>query len=155
MQSLEFINKFILQQSKKHIENKSYLSSMLILTIGFEIMGGFFDKKPLKSPKQSKLRFNVAIDKLLGGKYSLYNKNDFLYEALRNQFVHSLLIGNKFKVSLNEKHLSEKDGFIVFNPLTFYDDIENASKKLVKLTSENRIVLKKIPDNYLILTPFI
>lgn len=149
MQSIDFIEKFIIQQSKKHIENKSYLSSMLILTIGLEIMGGFFDKKPLKSPKQSKLRFKIAIDKLLGGKYSLYNKNDTLYESIRNQLVHSLLIGNKFKLSIIELHFSEKDGFVVFNPITFHDDIERASKRLFNLIVENKAFSKKIPDNYI------
>lgn len=155
MQSIDFIEKFILQQSKKHIENKSYLSSILILTIGLEIMGGFFDKKPLKSPKQSKLRFRIAIDKLFGGKYTFYNKNDFLYESLRNQLVHSLLTSSQLKLSLTDKHLCNNKEYITFNPITFHSDIEGAVKKLKALVLENKLKSKKIPDNYSLLSDFI
>ena len=100
MTSSEYIDKFIILQAKKLQEQKFYLASVMVLTIGLEVMGGFFDKKPLKSPKQSKIRFKIATDKLLGGKYSALNKDDYLYETLRNQLVHSLLSG-KYSIQLD------------------------------------------------------
>ncbi len=154
MQSIDFLEQFIIKQSKKHIDNKSYLSSIIILSIGLEIMGGFFDKKPLKSPKQSKLRFRIAVNKLMDVKYSRYNLNDNLYESMRNQLVHSLLIGGKFKLSLTEKHLNENDGFVVFNPLLFHNDMIIALKRLCVLIEENKAFIKKIPDNSEFLVAF-
>ncbi|PIP55383.1 MAG: hypothetical protein COX07_00240 [Bacteroidetes bacterium CG23_combo_of_CG06-09_8_20_14_all_32_9] len=155
MQPIKFINVFIVQHAKKLIEQKSYISAVMVLTIGIEIMGGFFDKKPLKSPKQSKARFKIAFEKLLGGRYAAINRNDFLYESLRNQLIHSLISGKILLFSLEKQHLTEQDGFIIFNPLTFLSDTEKASKKLAEMFVKGKVFTKKIPDNALNLSAFI
>jgi len=114
MPSSEYIDRFIILQAKKMQEHKLYLASVMVLTIGLEIMGGFFDKKPLKSPKQSKIRFKIAVEKLLGGKYAELNKDDYLYEILRNQLVHSIMSGKslQWNISESESHLLESDNII-------------------------------------------
>lgn len=149
MTSSEYIDKFILSQAKKLQEQKSYLASVMILTIGLEVMGGLFDKKPLKSPMQSKLRFKIAIDKLMGGKYSVLNHDDYLYETLRNQLVHSLMSGKCLNWTISEKeiHLSESNRIIVFNPKVFLTDVEKAATRLKQLLVEGKVYEKRISDN--------
>jgi hypothetical protein len=149
MTSSEYIDKFIILQAKKLQEQKFYLASVMVMTIGLEVMGGFFDKKPLKSPKQSKIRFKIAVDKLLGGKYSVLNNGDYLYDAFRNQLVHSLLAGKSFQWDLSEKeaHLVESGNVIYFNPKMFLADIEKAALRLKQLLKEGKAIEKRIPDN--------
>lgn len=149
MTSSEYIDKFIISQAKKLQEQKAYLASVMVLTIGLEVIGGFFDKKPLKSPMQSKLRFKTAIDKLMGGKYSILNHNDYLYETLRNQLVHSLISGKSLNWTISEKeiHLSESNHIIVFNPKIFLADVEKAATRLKQLLVEGKVYEKRISDN--------
>lgn len=149
MTSSEYIDKFIILQAKKLQEQKLYLASVMVLIIGLEVMGGFFDKKPLKSPKQSKIRFKMATDKLLGGKYAALNKDDYLYESLRNQLVHSLLSGKYFQwnITENESHLLESDHIIFFNPKVFFTDTEKAAYRLKQFITEGKAFEKRIPDN--------
>lgn len=151
----EFFNLFIINQSKKLIDNKSYLAAIIILTIGIEIMGGFFDKKPLKSPKQSKARFKVAVEKLFGGKYAAINRDDSFYEMVRNQLIHSLTIGNKLQISLDETHLLNNDGFIIFNPLIYFDDVCKAKTKLSEMLMNKKAFTKRIPDSSIDISLFV
>jgi hypothetical protein len=154
MEPQEFFNTFIIKQSKKLIDNKSYFAAIIILTIGIEVMGGFFDKKPLKSPKQSKARFKTGIDKLFGGKYSVINRDDSLYEFLRNQLIHSLTISSKLHVSTEKIHLSEIEGTIIFNPITFYNDTKKACINLSELLLQKKAYVKRIPDSVIELSNF-
>ena len=149
MTSIEFIEEFVLKQAGNLQKNKAYLSSLTILTIGIEIMGGFFDKKPLKSPKQSKIRFKAATDKLLGGKYASINSDDYLYETLRNQLVHSLLPGKSIVLDLSSEEIHlKKDGYnLILNPEVLLSDMQRASIKLQNLIAEGIVFEKRIPDN--------
>lgn len=155
MESQEFINVFIIKQSKKLLDEKSYLASITILTIGIEIMGGFFDKKPLKSPKQSKARFKIAIEKLFGGRYATLNKDDSFYEMLRNQLIHSLTISNRIQLSIEKEHLIIEEGNIIFNPLVFFNDVNKAYINLNKMFEQNKAYSKRISDNVQELSKFI
>lgn len=155
MEPQEFINTFIIKQSQKLIENKSYLAAIIILTIGIEVMGGFFDKKPLKSPKQSKARFKTAIDKLFGGKYAAINRDDTLYESLRNQLIHSLTTGNKLQLSIGKQHLVDDNGSILFNPIIFLDDVNKANVKLTEMLTQKKAFTKRISDSTVELSHFI
>lgn len=149
MTSKEYIQKFIIYQAKVLQAKNAYMASLTTLTVGLEVMGGFFDKKPLKSPKQSKYRFRMATDKLLGGRYSIINKDDYLYEVLRNQLLHSLLPGRAliFDNIEKEKHLFQEGKAILFSPEVFLADIEKASIKLEMLISDGKAYEKRIPDN--------
>jgi len=149
MTTSEFLNSFIISQAKSLQEKKAYLASVTTLTIGLEVLGGFFDKKPLKSPKQSKIRFRTATDKLLGGKYAVINRDDYLYEMLRNQLLHSLLPGKALIMELSdtENHLLLINNTLLFNPQVFLTDVETAVIKLRKLINEGKAFEKRIPDN--------
>jgi len=157
MTSSEYINNFIILQAKKLQEQKLFLASVMVLAIGLEIMGGFFDKKPLKSPKQSKFRFKIACEKLLGGKYAILNKDNYLYEILRNQLIHSLLSGKslQWNISESESHLLESDNIIFFNPKVFLTDTEKAASRLGQFLKEGKTFEKRIPDNSETLLKFV
>ncbi|MBI5538463.1 MAG: hypothetical protein HY951_00255 [Bacteroidia bacterium] len=155
MEPQEFINVFIIKQSKKLLDEKSYIASIIILTIGIEIMGGFFDKKPLKSPKQSKARFKIAIEKLFGGKYAAINRDDSFYEMLRNQLIHSLTISNKIILSTEKEHLINEGTSIIFNPVIFFEDVNKAYLILIKLFEQKKAFPKRISDNVIELSKFI
>lgn len=149
MTSTEFINNFIISHAGELQKKKFFLASVTILTIGLEIAGGFFDNKPLKSPKQSKIRFRAATNKLLSAKYAVVNRDDFLYETLRNQLLHSLIPGKTivFDLSARENHLTLINNTILFNPQIFLSDVEEGIIKLRKLIQEGKVKEKRIPDN--------
>jgi hypothetical protein len=90
----------------------------------------------------------MATDKLLGGKYSIANQGDYLYETLRNQLLHSLIPGNAviFDNTLTN-HLLLREKSLLFNPEQFLRDVETGANRLQKLMKEGKAFEKRIPDN--------
>lgn len=129
---MELLRKTI-QEAEKQIESQNFELALVLLTLCVEWMGAKMDKKPLKSPKQSKKRFSKAIDLLFGGRYAALNRDSFLYDSWRNPWLH---VGNPsswffIAQNLDLKHLSENDNKqIVFIPSVFLKDVQIALKKL-------------------------
>lgn len=149
MKSIEFIELYVVEHSGKLQNQGNILASLIVLAIGLEIIGGFFDSKPLKSPKQSKLRFNKAVSLLQRKKYATINSNHGLYEALRNQLLHALLPSGLLRIDnvTAEQHLEFSDGNILFNPEIFRDDVSVLCAKIRELISKGVMKEKRIPEN--------
>jgi hypothetical protein len=125
----------LLQEAKILQEQQLYASSIILLTLCIELMGACLDDKPVKSPKQSKKRFQVAIHTLLGGNYAALDRKISLYDKWRNQWIHALSPSSLFLITtdISKPHLSftEKKQ-IIFNPVVFYNDMLAAFDKLNK-----------------------
>ncbi|NMD00370.1 MAG: hypothetical protein GYA62_11710 [Bacteroidales bacterium] len=128
-----------IEEAKKQLNSGNIELSIIILTLCIEWMGAMIDKKPLKAPKQTKKRFDMAINKLLGGNYAALNRDSFFYEHWRNQLIHTGKPSSLFIITTNKelKHLSKnEDKKIFFNPDVFLIDIESAFKKIIAETSK-------------------
>ncbi len=129
---MELLRKTI-NEAEKQLEAQNIGLTLVLLTLCIEWMGAKLDKKPLKSPKQSKKRFGKAIDSLFDGRYAALNRDSFLYDSWRNPWLHAGNPSSWFFITENSdlKHLSENDKKqIVFIPSVFLKDVQNALKKL-------------------------
>lgn len=129
---MELLRKTI-QEAEKQIELQNFELALVLLTLCIEWMGAKMDKKPLKSPKQSKKRFSNAIDSLFGGRYAALNRDSFLYDRWRNPWLHAGSPSSWFMITENPdlKHLSESEKKqIIFIPSVFLKDVRVALKKL-------------------------
>lgn len=123
-----------IEEAKKQLTLGNVELTIILLTLCIEWMGAHLDKKPLKSPKQTKKRFDNAIKTLLGGNYAALNRDSFFYEHWRNPLIHAGKPGSLFLITRDNsfKHLSKNENKkIIFNPDVFLSDIEHALKKLM------------------------
>lgn len=129
---------------------KLELSYMQFVLMGqaIEVLGSFWDSKPMKAKDQSSKRFNNSVKYLFGGKYRLLNDNHFLYDKLRNQMTHTFIAGNGLLLlphSISEyKHLEFRDGKLVLIGDVFYKDICVACKRLLDYLKTGKIKPKSI-----------
>lgn len=123
-----------IEEAKKQLNSGNIELSIILLTLCIEWMGAQLDKKPLKTPKQTKKRFDIAINTLLGGNYAALNRNSFFYEHWRNPWIHAGKGSSWFLITTdkNFNHLSKSSEAkkIIFNPSVFLSDIEKAFNKL-------------------------
>lgn len=128
------------------------LSYMQFVLMGqaIEVLGGFFDSKPMKAKGQSSRRFSAGVRYLLGGRYRLLNENDYLYDKLRNQMTHTfipakdLLLLNRSENVSGYAHLDVVQGRLVMISEDFYQDICLAAERLLKILEEGRLKPKNI-----------
>lgn len=132
------------------------LSYMHFVLMGqaIEVLGGFLDAKPMKARGQSARRFSRAIDYLFGGKYRVVNNNYFLYDKLRNQMTHTfipggdLLLLDRADSSGEYRHLKYKDGKLVLIGEIFYEDLCQATARLITSLKTGKIKPKNIGFEY-------
>jgi hypothetical protein len=146
MNSIEFIQKFVIDQASFLQKNGAVMASLMVLTSGMEVMGSHFDNKPLKSPAQSKYRFAATTEKLLGGKYATLNRDHLLYETVRNPLVHSLVLSDRIVLINDTTHLAFDGKSICFNPVMFLHDCKAAFNRLQQLLETGKIKDKRIPS---------
>lgn len=128
-----------IEEAKKQLLLGNVELSIILLTLCIEWMGAHLDKKPLKTPKQTKKRFDHAINNLLRGDYAALNRDSFFYEHWRNPWIHTGKPSSLFKITRDKeyKHLSKTvDKKIIFNPDIFLMDMESALKKLISVTTK-------------------
>ncbi|MBQ1654124.1 MAG: hypothetical protein II060_10070, partial [Bacteroidales bacterium] len=107
---IDFLNG-ILNQAKSLVAEGHTAVATLVMSQLIEIMGSYFDAKPMRSREQSANRFNTAIYKLFPIKYSKANRKSFLYYQLRTSIVHTLTptCSVALKSGASDQHLAEKD----------------------------------------------
>jgi hypothetical protein len=148
-QHIEFIQKNILDTIKKALDDNQVLFGLMLMGQAIEILGAYLDNKPLRAKQQSSKRFELAIYKLFPDKYKKVNNKNFLYYQLRTCLIHMFIPTDK--ISLNKGyetktsfHLSfEKDTLIVYAG-NFYEDMQIATYKLIRLINSGKIKLKKL-----------
>jgi len=147
-----FVNKFFIEEIKRLQDNNFHHFSFILIGEAIETLGGLLDNKPLKAKAQSMKRFTKSINVLMPRSYSLANNNNFLYDKLRNQMVHSfipsasLILTNEEKNTDNYKHLDIIDGKMVLISEVFYKDLVHACKRLIHLLETEKIKPKMLAE---------
>ena len=138
--------KGILSQAKSLVAEGHTAVATLVMSQLIEIMGSYFDAKPMRSREQSANRFNTAIYKLFPIKYSKANKKSFLYYQLRTSIVHTLTptCSVALKSGTSDLHLVEKDEITEIYVGNLLDDTEKAVGILIRLINEDKVKLKKL-----------
>lgn len=121
-----------------------YIKFLLFATV-LEFLGACLDIFPFNEEKRSEERFNNALKKLLPNKYkTLANAGSghYLYTGFRCEMVHRLkpngfaFTTRKDALKENNEHLkmdSAESKVMILVLEDFYDDIEKAAKKLIKM----------------------
>lgn len=142
---IEFLNG-ILNQAKSLVAEGHTAVATLVMSQLIEIMGSYFDAKPMRSREQSANRFNTAIYKLFPIKYSKSNRKSFLYYQLRTSIVHTLTptCSVALKSGASDQHLVEKDEITEIYIGNLLNDIEKAVGILIRLINEDKVKVKKL-----------
>jgi len=142
---IEFLNG-ILSQAKSLVAEGHTAIATLVMSQLIEIMGSYFDAKPMRSREQSANRFNTAIYKLFPIKYSKANRKSFLYYQLRTSIVHTLTptCSVALKSGASDQHLVEKDEITEIYIGNLLNDTEKAVGILIRLINEDKVKVKKL-----------
>ncbi|MBR6066991.1 MAG: hypothetical protein IKP45_04245 [Bacteroidales bacterium] len=142
---IDFLNG-ILNQAKSLVAEGHTAVATLVMSQLIEIMGSYFDAKPMRSREQSANRFNTAIYKLFPIKYSKANKKSFLYYQLRTSIVHTLTptCSVALKNGTSDQHLVEKDEITEIYVGNLLGDTEKAVGILIRLINEDKVKVKKL-----------
>ena len=142
---IDFLNG-ILNQAKSLVAEGHTAVATLVMSQLIEIMGSYFDAKPMRSREQSANRFNTAIYKLFPIKYSKANKKSFLYYQLRTSIVHTLTptCSVALKTGTSDQHLTEKEEITEIYVGNLLNDTEKAVGILIRLINEDKVKLKKL-----------
>ncbi len=142
---IEFLNG-ILSQAKSLVAEGHTAIATLVMSQLIEIMGSYFDAKPMRSREQSANRFNTAIYKLFPIKYSKANRKSFLYYQLRTSIVHTLTptCSVALKSGASDQHLVEKDEITEIYIGNLLNDTEKAVVILIRLINEDKVKVKKL-----------
>ena len=142
---IEFLNG-ILNQAKSLVAEGHTAVATLVMSQLIEIMGSYFDAKPVRSREQSANRFNTAIYKLFPIKYSKANRKSFLYYQLRTSIVHTLTptCSVALKSGASDQHLVEKYEITEIYIGNLLNDTEKAVVILIRLINEDKVKVKKL-----------
>lgn len=142
---IDFLNG-ILNQAKSLVAEGHTAVATLVMSQLIEIMGSYFDAKPMRSREQSANRFNTAIYKLFPIKYSKANRKSFLYYQLRTSIVHTLTptCSVALKSGASDQHLVEKDEITEIYIGNLLNDTEKAVGILIRLINEDKVKVKKL-----------
>lgn len=142
---IDFLNG-ILNQAKSLVAEGHTAVATLVMSQLIEIMGSYFDAKPVRSREQSANRFNTAIYKLFPIKYSKENRKSFLYYQLRTSIVHTLTptCSVALKSGASDQHLVEKDEITEIYIGNLLNDTEKAVVILIRLINEDKVKVKKL-----------
>ena len=142
---IDFLNG-ILNQAKSLVAEGHTAVATLVMSQLIEIMGSYFDAKPMRSREQSANRFNTAIYKLFPIKYSKTNRKSFLYYQLRTSIVHTVTptCSVALKSGASDQHLVEKDEITEIYIGNLLNDTEKAVGILIRLINEDKVKVKKL-----------
>ena len=142
---IDFLNG-ILNQAKSLVAEGHTAVATLVMSQLIEIMGSYFDAKPIRSREQSANRFNTAIYKLFPIKYSKANRKSFLYYQLRTSIVHTLTptCSVALKSGASDQPIVEKDEITEIYIGNLLNDTEKAVVILIRLINEDKVKVKKL-----------
>ncbi len=103
MNSKQFIERFLIKEVESLLRHEQYYPILVYTSIGIETLGAIIDSKPIRAREQSKFRFASALFHLFPNQYGFVNKQNFLYDALRNHSAHNLLPSSKLLI-VNKKN---------------------------------------------------
>ncbi|PJZ43776.1 hypothetical protein [Leptospira brenneri] len=160
MNLIELIDQLILNEIKAIQKTGHAYLSFGLISQSIEFLGSIIDEFEFNEKGKSKNRFNNLINEFFDVKYHIYTDptNPYnLYENLRCGLLH--VMTPKAKLALTEiskpkvingelKHLElnkfhgEADDRLVLVAETFYEDLEKASKEIIKIIQDKSIFQK-------------
>jgi hypothetical protein len=137
----------------------------LPIVCSIEFLGAIYDELPFETTRIEKediveKRFNKALKELFDKKYKPFIKSDskhYLYKKLRCPIIHQMRPGSgiglttrKEAVEDGNEHMKEnKAGRLILVLEDFYDDLNLASHKMIRLFETNKITNKKGDNAFL------
>lgn len=148
---ISFLEQNLLGEINKVVDNNQSLMSFILMAQAIEILGSYFDSKPIRAKHQSSKRFAVAINRLFGSQYRLINKNNFLYYQLRTCLLHMFVPTNKIELlagfgTKDKPHLAELNDVITLYNRELLKDFSKAVRGLNSLIENDKVRLKKISN---------
>ena len=145
-----YIKNNLLGEVEKLQASGFHYVSFIIISQAIEILGSFLDSKPIRAQRQSRRRYRLAINNLFASKYKRINRDDWLYDKLRNHLTHSFIpsswiILSSRKSSEGRAHLESVEGKIVFVSEDFFEDFKKACNKIISMIERGEIKSKKLP----------
>ena len=145
---------------EEHIKNKQDFVAFILIALGIEFMGSFFDEKEFNLPGNSDSRFKNGISKLF--KKEWYKNNaTWIYKQFRGPLIHQYRTGDEILLSSVCKnnapiseHLVLKKGKRVFILEGLFADFKEAVdrlKNITRLQKQNHITSCKIEQEYLVI----
>lgn len=125
------------------IQTKQDFIGFIIIALGIEFLGSFYDSKKFDDFGESENRFKIAIKKLFKNKW-YKNHSDWLFRHFRGPLIHQyrpsdqvyLTSTCKNKVPISE-HLKKKDGKIILVIEKLYEDYKEAVISFINLSKKN------------------
>lgn len=148
----------IIADIEDHIQYNQDFVAFILIALGIEFLGSFFDDKEFNDFGQSKIRFKNAISNLFKNNW-YKNNSDWLFEDFRGPLIHQYRTGhtllltsvckNKAPISDHLKLAGNKRIFILQQ---LFEDFKLAGNKLKNISqnkSQNKIKSEKIHEEYL------
>ncbi len=148
MEAKQLIEEYLVKETEQLLKHKSYYPLMVYATIGIETLGAILDKKPIRAREQSRFRFASALYHLFPNQYGFVNKNNFLYESLRNHSAHNLIPSSKLYIqettSPKMRHLDQSKERVTFIIETFANDFLKACNIVIQKIDKGEVKNKRI-----------
>ena len=148
MDSKTFIDRFMVKEVQSMLEHQQYYPLLVYTSIGIETLGAIIDKKPIRAREQSRFRFASALYHLFPNQYGFVNKQNFLYEALRNHSAHNLMPSSKLllinKDNKTVRHLDQKKSQVTLVIEILALDFLKACETAKSMIDNGEVKLKQI-----------
>lgn len=148
MNSKQFIERFLIKEVESLLENKQFYPILVYTSIGIETLGAIIDSKPIRARGQSQFRFASALYHLFPNQYGFINKQNYLYDALRNHSAHNLLPSSKLLI-INTKnktvrHLDQSKNKTTVIIENLAKDFIDACRKALDMIDKGEVKMKNI-----------
>lgn len=148
MDSKTFIERFMIKEVESMLEHQLYYPLLVYTAIGIETLGAIIDTKPIRAREQSRFRFASALYNLFPNQYGFVNKQNFLYDALRNHSAHNLMPSSKLllinKDDKTVRHLDQKKNQVSLVIEILAKDFLKACETAIYKIDSGEVKLKQI-----------
>ena len=159
----QFIERVLLDDLRRMVyECRLHYLSFGLIVQAIEFLGACLDELPWAEESQSEKRFNKAMRRLFGREYESYlspQSAHYLYQRLRCGLVHTfrpqhaVLVSDRAEAEKEGTcHLQILDDSVLLIVEDLYDDLEKASRRLIKLIDRRKLTNQKVYGPYLKLT---
>ena len=126
----------IIADVEKLVVNKNDFIGFIIIALGIEFMGSFFDEKDFNDFGQSEMRFKNALSNLFKNKW-YKNNADWIFKNFRGPIIHQYRPGDGILLTSECKnladltlHLKTVEGRKIFVLEQLFSDFKLAAQKL-------------------------
>lgn len=153
--SLEHVDT-IIADIQDHIDKKQDFVGFILVALGIEFLGSFYDSKDFNDHGQSEIRFKNGISLFKNNWYK--NNADWIFKNFRGPLIHQYRVGEGLLLTSFCKngapktdHLKDINGNRLFVLDTFFDDFKLAAKKLKNEATkkQNSLNSNKLSQDYL------